>query len=80
MKNVLKRRIAEVTTDIKSRLSLSEWKMMMMMMSMLQHIIVSKLINSFCVYTCLVIEATVGKPIIFTSALPMAYSYPPLLG
>jgi len=49
MKNVLKRRITEVTTGIKGMLSLSEWKMMMMM-SMLQHIIMSKLINSLCVY------------------------------
>jgi len=52
MKNVLKRRIAEVTTGIKGRLSLSEWKMMMMMMIMLPHIIVPKLINKLivCIY------------------------------
>jgi len=51
------------------------------MMNMLQHIIVHKLINSFvCVYTCLVIEATVGEPIIFTSASSTTYSYSPLSG
>jgi len=44
MKNVLKQRMAEVTTEIKGRLSLSEWKMMMMMI-MLPHIILPKLIN-----------------------------------
>jgi len=42
MKNALKRQIAEVTTEIKGRLSLSEWKMMMIM---LPHIIVPNLIN-----------------------------------
>jgi len=50
MKNVLKRRIAEVTTEmIKGGLSLSEWKLMMMMI-MLPHIIVPKLINEFISY------------------------------
>jgi len=50
MKNVMKRRIAEETMEINGRLSLSEWKLMIMMMmililGMFLYIVASKLIN-----------------------------------